>query len=84
MKRSEVISILLKEFPSWNDQIELDEYDAHGILYILENIGMEPPPLSKEVYDINDDGIFFLLRYKLTPDPEKGGDHTSNWEAEEK
>ena len=43
MKRSEMIEILQKEFPAWNDQVELDSYDFHGILDILDKQGMLPP-----------------------------------------
>jgi len=43
MKRSEMIQIILKEFPKWNNVIKLDNYDAEALLNIVEEAGMLPP-----------------------------------------
>lgn len=58
-----------------------EEY-ASLILHSMETSGMLPPPIKKEVYAINDEGIHYKLTYRLQTDPITG-DHTNNWEPED-
>ncbi len=48
MNEAQVIELILKEFPSWNDQIELDEYDVRGLLSILGKRGLLNLSASQE------------------------------------
>ena len=40
MSTEQIVEILLRDFPEWNDQIELDEYDAKAIVLILKKAGV--------------------------------------------
>ena len=53
---------------------------AWGIITIIENAGMLPPPEKSEVYDLNDDGLHFLITYKFNPD--ETGNQKTNWKPE--
>jgi len=90
MKRSEALKIIddtYGEFcADWikADLSDLERFVAFNerILSALEKAGMLPPPLAKDVDDVNDAGIHYRCTYKLNID-EISGDHISNWEPED-
>lgn len=86
MKRSEAIKLMIEEEKKYMNRWkngESSKADMYSqILEALEDAGMFPPPLVKELYKLNDNGIHFKLTYKFRPDEKKDGDHISNWEAE--
>lgn len=86
MKRSEIIEKIqyiigpYLEYEIFNPKMA--KKIATQILDELTREGMLPPPLNKEVHDVNDSGIHYLISYKLRVN-EETGDHESNWESED-
>ena len=75
MKKSDFVKAVLKESYSL-----VNEEQVLQNLEIFMKLGMPAPPLKKECFKINDEGISYLYTYKFRPNED--GDHMSNWEEE--
>lgn len=84
MKRSEMLEVMDKAVAQWH-LLYVGNPDGYTcnmhILKKMEEAGMLPTPIKKEVADLNDEGISFTVVYNFRPN-EESGDHESNWEKE--
>lgn len=78
MKRSEMLNIIASAIHPHRYDDDMSSMEiAELLLKYIEQAGMMPPPFNKEVHDINDDGIHYLLTYKLRIN-KVTGDYKSN------
>lgn len=86
MKRSQMLEVVERNLRKIGcyaaDNPKALREAANLLLTNMELNGMFAPPLDSGISHLNDEGLFFQLRYKFRPNPETG-DHQSNWEPED-